>query len=46
MLRIMRKDHPARSYLVGREKWHVRLSRFLPLTAVEALVSRRFHLAN
>jgi len=46
VLSILRTDRPARSYLVGPEKWYLRASRFLPPSAVEALVTRRFHLSG
>lgn len=46
VLRIIRTESPARYYLVGPERWYVRLSRILPPSAVESLMSRRFRLSK
>jgi hypothetical protein len=46
VLRIIRSKAPARYYLVGTEKWYVRLSRFLPPSATESLVTRHFRLTR
>ena len=42
VLRIIRSSAPAPYYPVGREKWLLRLTRILPPSAVETLISRRF----
>jgi short-subunit dehydrogenase len=46
VLKIIRTETPARYYLVGGEKWYLRLSRILPPSAVESLMTRHFHLAS
>ncbi|OGP52893.1 MAG: hypothetical protein A2Y65_05915 [Deltaproteobacteria bacterium RBG_13_52_11] len=46
VLRIIRSKAPARYYLVGVEKRYVLLSRFLPQSAIEFLVSRHFRLTK
>jgi short-subunit dehydrogenase len=45
-LRIIRAGSPAPYYPVGREKWLLRLTRILPPSAVESLISRRFALTK
>ena len=42
VLRIIRSSTPAPYYPVGREKWLLRLTRILPPSAVESVISRRF----
>jgi hypothetical protein len=37
---------PARYYLVGSEMWYLRLSRILPPSAIESLMTRRFQLSK
>ena len=46
VLRIIRSKAPAPYYPVGREKWLLRLTRILPPSAVESLISRRFQLSK
>ena len=46
VLRIIRSNAPAPCYPVGREKWLLRLTRILPPSAVESLISRRFQLSK
>lgn len=46
VLQIVRSKAPSPHYLVGREKWLLRLTRVLPPSAVELLISRRFTLSK
>lgn len=46
VLQIVRSKAPSPHYLVGREKWLLRLTRVLPPSAVELLISRRFALSK
>lgn len=46
VLQIVRSKAPSPDYLVGREKWLLRLTRVLPPSAVELLISRRFALSK
>ncbi len=46
VLRIIRSHAPAPYYPVGREKWLLRLTRILPPSAVESLISRHFQLSK
>ena len=46
VLRIIRSKAPAPHYLVGREKWLLRLTRILPPSAIESLMSRRTELSR
>ena len=46
VLGIIRSKDPAPYYPVGREKWLLRLTRILPPSAIESLMSRRFELSK
>jgi hypothetical protein len=46
VLRTIRSNAPARAYLVGNERWVLWLTRILPPSAVEVLMSRRFQLSK
>jgi short-subunit dehydrogenase len=46
VLTVVRSKAPARAYLVGREKWALRLSRVLPPSIVESVAARHFHVAR
>jgi short-subunit dehydrogenase len=46
VLKIIRTEAPARYYLVGAERWYLRLSRILPPSVIESLMTRHFHLAS
>ena len=46
VLGIIRSNAPAPYYLVGREKWLLRLTRILPPSAIESLMSHRFQLSK
>ena len=46
VLGIIRSKAPARYYLVGSEKWLLRLTRILLPSAIESLMSRRFEVSK
>ena len=46
VLTVVRSKAPSRAYLVGREKWALRLSRVLPPSMVESVAARHFHVAR
>ncbi|MGZ6617428.1 MAG: SDR family NAD(P)-dependent oxidoreductase [Solirubrobacteraceae bacterium] len=45
-LRIIRSSTPAPHYPVGHQKWLLRLTKILPPSTVESLISRRFALSK
>jgi short-subunit dehydrogenase len=44
VLKIIRSKAPSPHYLVGRERWLLRLSKILPASTVESLAARHFQL--